>query len=304
MRQYLILFILILFSKWTLAQYHHDSIKVEHGYLHYYVTGNGKPIVHLQGGPGFSSYYLRGIADSLPHYQNILIDYQGTGRSQYHPADSSWVSIGQIVNDVELVRKKLKISKWIVTGHSWGGAFALHYAVKFPQRVNSVISIGGVGTDSKLALYFDDNLHSKLTEEELQRDVQLYEDSSRTNKDKLFETLQLHNPAYFFDRKKSNEFLSSFPAEELERLYNEDFAHAYLSHSDFMKYDIGKEVYKLNLPIRIIQGRQDPVGEGIAVLLNERSKNSKIYFVEKAGHFPWLEQPKEFFGILADYLEN
>ena len=53
------------------AQYNHDSIPVEKGFLHFYTFGKGKPVVHLQGGPGFSSYYMRAIADSLPDYHNI-----------------------------------------------------------------------------------------------------------------------------------------------------------------------------------------------------------------------------------------
>lgn len=304
MKKYLVVFALLLATNWSLAQYLHDSIKTERGYLHYYVTGKGKPIVHLQGGPGFSSYYMRGIADSLPGYQNILIDYQGTGRSQYQPADSSWVNIDNIIDDVELVRKKLNIGSWTALGHSYGGMFALHYAVKFPKYVNKVITVGGAGTNNRFQIYFSDNLHAKLTEAELLRDNQLMQDTTGSDKDNFYEGTLLHMPGYFYDRKKIDAFMNSFPDEEMKRLMNPDFMSAYTSSPDFMKYDIGSKVYALELPVRLIQGRQDPVGEAVPVLINERSKNSKLYFVEQTSHFPWIEQPQDFFKILLEYLET
>lgn len=81
MKTFAALFFLFFLSQEIIAQYKHDSIKIEHGYLHYYTKGEGKPIVLLQGGPGFSSYYMRAIADSLDGYKTVLVDFEGTGRS-------------------------------------------------------------------------------------------------------------------------------------------------------------------------------------------------------------------------------
>ena len=131
-----LLFLLIAFS-FTIAkaQYKHDSIKIDHGYLHYYTRGEGEPLILLQGGPGFSSYYMRAIADSLDGYKTVLVDFEGTGRSQYRKADPSWVSLDNLVGNVELVRKKLGINNWTAIGHSYGGMFELYYAVKHPEIV-------------------------------------------------------------------------------------------------------------------------------------------------------------------------
>src|SRR5699024_4773669 len=112
--------IIIIITKTANAQYIHDSLKVDQGYIHYYTKGEGESIVLLQGGPGYSSYYMRGIADSLTNYQSILIDYQGTGRSQYKKVDSTWVTRTRMIKDVELVRNHLGIDKWTLIGNSYG----------------------------------------------------------------------------------------------------------------------------------------------------------------------------------------
>lgn len=92
MKKLIILMTVLALGQTSFAQYTQDSIKSDKGYLHYFIKGKGKPVVLLQGGPGFSHDYMRGIADSLENYQTILIDYQGTGRSNYNNVDSSRVS--------------------------------------------------------------------------------------------------------------------------------------------------------------------------------------------------------------------
>lgn len=286
------------------AQYKHDSIKIDHGYLHYYTKGEGKPILLMQGGPGFSSYYMRAIADSLDGYKKILVDYQGTGRSN-RKIDSTWVGIDKVISDVETVRKKLKINDWTVIGHSIGGLFGLYYAVKHPNVVNKVIPIAGALTDNRFLEFYFDNISRGFTNEDKAQMNKIMKDPDLTMDEKTVEIIMLQTKAgYFFNRKNGEIFFNSFPPHEMQMLYNFEFGEAFSQRADFMSLDIGKEVYALNTPILIISPRQDPGGEGNPVLLNERSKNSKITFIEMSGHFPWVEQPAVFFKTLNAFLEN
>ena len=109
MMKFIFAFLLLFSALSGRSQYIQDSIRLNEGYLHFYTKGSGRPIVLLQGGSGFSSYYMRDIADSLVGYQCILIDYEGTGRSQHRNPDTSWVSPEKVIVDIELVRKKMNI---------------------------------------------------------------------------------------------------------------------------------------------------------------------------------------------------
>ena len=47
-----------------------------------------------------------------------------------------------MVDDVELIREKLGIEKWVVFGGSWGSTLALSYAVKYPAKVKAIVLRG------------------------------------------------------------------------------------------------------------------------------------------------------------------
>jgi len=289
----------MLFGINSYSQYKHDSLKVDEGYIHYYTKGEGKAIVLLQGGPGFSSYYMRAIADSIPDYKTILIDYQGTGRSQYKKPDSTWVNPDNIVKDVELVRKHLAIEQWIVLGQSWATHFALLYGIKYPQHTSKIILLATAGTDNKFQEYYGDNIEKGLTEADITKLEALSKDSTANREDRFRILLN----GYFYDRTKSSSFLN-YPPSEAPYFYNSDFFIAFWKDPGYESFDISKEAYALNIPVRIIQGRQDPVNGGTQERLNERLKHSKIFYVERSGHFPWLEQPRDFFAKLEESLNN
>jgi proline iminopeptidase len=46
------------------------------------------------------------------------------------------------VNDIETIRKMLKIEKWVVFGGSWGSTLALTYAITCPDRVKALVLRG------------------------------------------------------------------------------------------------------------------------------------------------------------------
>ncbi len=291
-------FIFLLVITTANAQYAHDSLKVDAGYIHYYTKGKGKPIVLLQGGPGYSSYYMRGISDSLSDYRTILIDYQGTGRSQYRKADTTWISYDRIIKDVELVRKHLGIAKWAVLGNSYGSHYTLNYAVKHQEAISRVILSASPGTSNYFLVYYGDNISMRRNPE----DVEAMNRLSDSNHNIQMKRRRLYFKPYFFDTTKSS-LVFTVPEEESRIFFNRDFNQSIYSWKGFSNWDISEEVYALTIPIRIIQGRQDPVN-GTEVQLCERAKDSKLIYIERAGHFPWAEKPIEFFKALRKSLED
>ncbi len=54
----------------------------------------------------------------------------------------------------------------------------------------------------------------------------------------------------------------------------------------------------------IIQGRQDPMPETVAIEIHETIQNSQLVFIDECGHFPWIEQPKDFYRAVRSLLEK
>ena len=115
-------------------------------------SGNpaGIPVVVLHGGPG------GGCTASMRRYFNpdrfraILFDQRGCGRSTPFASvenNTTW----DLVADIERIRERLGIDKWVVFGGSWGATLSLLYGQTHPERVREMV-LRGVFTMTKAEL--------------------------------------------------------------------------------------------------------------------------------------------------------
>lgn len=102
---------------------------------------NGRAALALHGGPGGGlSPEMRRFFDP-DRYRVVLMDQRGCGRSTPH-AEIAENTTWDLVADIERVREKLGIEKWLVFGGSWGSTLALAYAIKHPERVAGLVLRG------------------------------------------------------------------------------------------------------------------------------------------------------------------
>ena len=101
----------------------------------------GIPVVVLHGGPGGGcSPAMRRYFDPAV-YRIVLFDQRGCGRSRPHASvtdNTTW----HLVRDIELIREKFDINRWIVFGGSWGATLSLIYAQTHPDRAAYLILRG------------------------------------------------------------------------------------------------------------------------------------------------------------------
>jgi proline iminopeptidase len=61
------------------------------------------------------------------------------------------------------------------------------------------------------------------------------------------------------------------------------------------------------VPVFLIQGKQDPMGEPTAMDIKKVLPQTNIHYIEKCGHFPWLEnkeQVNDFFSSVRKALNQ
>lgn len=104
-------------------------------------TPDGIPVVFLHGGPGSGCEAYHRQFFNPQKYRIVLFDQRGAGRSTPH-AELSNNTTQDLVNDIEAIREKLGIDRWVVFGGSWGSTLALAYAQTHPQRVSGLILRG------------------------------------------------------------------------------------------------------------------------------------------------------------------
>ena len=111
--------------------------------IYYEQSGNpnGKPAVFLHGGPGGGGSEDVRRFFNPDFYRIIVFDQRGCGRSMPHGClenNTTW----DLVSDIENLRKKLSIEKWLVFGGSWGSTLSLAYAQAHPKSVSELVLRG------------------------------------------------------------------------------------------------------------------------------------------------------------------
>lgn len=123
--------------------YDSGFLNVDQHQVYFEQCGNpdGKPAIFLHGGPGGggSEDVRRFFNPDL--YRIIIFDQRGCGRSKPHGClenNTTW----HLVSDIENLREKLGIEKWLVFGGSWGSTLSLAYAQAHPKSVSELVLRG------------------------------------------------------------------------------------------------------------------------------------------------------------------
>ncbi|MEO8223601.1 MAG: prolyl aminopeptidase [Gammaproteobacteria bacterium] len=111
--------------------------------IYYEQCGNpqGLPAVFLHGGPGAGGDVTPRRFFDPARYRIILLDQRGCGRSRPHAElreNTTW----DLIADVETLRERLGIDRWLVFGGSWGSTLSLLYAETHPARVTALVLRG------------------------------------------------------------------------------------------------------------------------------------------------------------------
>jgi proline iminopeptidase len=120
--------------------------------IYYEECGNpqGKPALFVHGGPGAGCDDRARSFFDPDAYRIVLFDQRGCGRSRPHASlvdNTTW----HLVDDIEKLRRHLRIDRWLVFGGSWGSTLALAYSQTHPQSVTELV-LRGIFTLSKFEL--------------------------------------------------------------------------------------------------------------------------------------------------------
>lgn len=107
-------------------------------------TTSGTPVVFLHGGPGQGSQTFARFAGPELERSNrmVYLDQRGSGRSEKHWKKE--YSLALMVDDLEQLRKAMRVDRIALIGHSFGTVLAIEYAAKYPQHVSHLVLTGAV----------------------------------------------------------------------------------------------------------------------------------------------------------------
>lgn len=110
-----------------------SAITVDGELVHYEVLGRGgRPVVLLHGWLGSWRYWIPTMRQLQMKHRVYAVDFFGYGDSGKNPAR---YPIAVQVEMLEVFMKELGIPKAAILGHGLGAQVAIHYNVRYPQRV-------------------------------------------------------------------------------------------------------------------------------------------------------------------------
>jgi proline iminopeptidase len=101
----------------------------------------GLPALFLHGGPGAGAGTVHRRFFDPDFWRVTIFDQRGAGRSR--PLGSLAANTTpNLVADIETLRRRLGIERWLLFGGSWGSTLALAYAQAHPERVAACVLRG------------------------------------------------------------------------------------------------------------------------------------------------------------------
>jgi pimeloyl-ACP methyl ester carboxylesterase len=116
------------------------EIEIPGARLHYATSGNGEPLLLIPGLGLDHAYYRFGAPLLSRHLQVRAVDPRGIGRSTKSPPP---YSVEGWADDFAVMIDQLGLGPIHVLGSSLGGAMALALAQRHPDKLKSLIVVGG-----------------------------------------------------------------------------------------------------------------------------------------------------------------
>lgn len=270
--------------------------------IYYEQSGNpeGKPIFFLHGGPGGGTSPAQRRYYDPRKFRIVLHDQRGAGKSRPFAEireNTTW----DLVEDIERLRKHLKIHRMILLGGSWGSTLALAYAEKYPERVSGLILRGVyLGTREEMQRFYVEGVREYFPEVSEQLWSQVPDTPGKTPPQRILDLLNSPDEAV---RKKFARawaayetrvaYLERSQAEVEKSLDSSDplafsrIENHYMANDCFLEPDqLLRDAGRLkDIPTVIVNGRYDVIAPPItAWKLHKALPKSQIWIVESAGH--------------------
>jgi proline iminopeptidase len=270
----------------------------------YVAQGKGPAtlLVH-PGGPGLTYHYLRPLLRlANANLRVILFNPRGVGHS-WAPARASAYTIANQAEDIESIRRALRIRELHLLGFSAGGFAALEYAHRHQGRLTSLLLCASAGSAEEVRAAYRLMLSSASPRQR----ARLRE----LTRAKAFDSVEYRTLSEAIARPFQSRFLKTDPPDWKATRLSPAVYRAMMSRTgdEFAvdgtvgRWDGRRYYSKIEVPTLVVVGRYDYFLEPSAEM-NERIEPAHLRVLPRSSHLAVLEQTKEFLGTIREFLTD
>jgi proline iminopeptidase len=280
-------------------------IRASRGRWFEYVSQGKGPatlLVH-PGGPGLTYHYLRRLLRlANAHLRVVLVNPRGVGHS-WQPDSPRDYTIPAMAEDVEAVRKALRIRELHLLGYSAGGFVALEYAHRYQSRLTSLILCCTAGSAEEIRQANRTALALappawRTRIRELTRERAFDSPEYRRLVERVFGPFQTR-----FFKGSSSDLRATRLSSDVYRAMMSRSGDEFAVDGTIARWDGRRYYSKIEVPTLVVVGRYDTFLTA-SVEMAERIEPAHLRVLSHSSHRPLFEQPKEFLGTIREFLED
>ncbi len=283
-------------------------IPVGGGYRVWYrIVGGGAdqenvPLLTLHGGPGVPHDYITDMAVLASEKRRVIFyDQLGCGRSDKPDVPSLW-TIERSVEEIGIVRRALGLEKVHLWGQSFGGLFALEYALAQPQGLVSLLL---ASSTSSIPLWIAE---ANRLREALPPDVQAtllrHEQAGTTDNPEYLEAMMVFYDRHVIRVKPIPEYVQRAMDQVGQVYYIMNGPSEFHVIGTIKDWDRTDRLGEIRVPVLITSGRYDESTPLINEVMHKGIADSEWVLFEQSSHMAHVEERELYLSTVRAFLES
>jgi len=268
------------------------------------ITGDGPPVLIQGPAWGPSSDYLRlTLAPLLTGYRVITYDPRNVGDAPRVDRPDAQ-AVEYLVDDLEELRRRLRLERFVLAGHSHGGLIAMGYAVRHSEYLEGLLLLNTKVSETPRDRQTEELLARLARDPARRAAVELFRatagrparDSSDAELARHMRTLM---PAYFHDLDAMRRFGAAARSSKAPS------SAALARVPGRFEPWIETGLPRVDVSTLVVTGRHDvATTPADARAIEKLLPRCRVEIFERSGHHPWAEEPERFTAVVLEFLAN
>ncbi len=283
------------------------SIPVDGYRVWYRIVGGGAeqektPLLTLHGGPGIPHDYITDMAALASESRRVIFyDQLGCGRSDQPNTPALW-TIERSVAEIATVRRALGLGTVHLWGQSFGGLFALEYALSQPP---GLISLMLASSTSSIPLWVAEaNRLREALPPEVQATLLRHEQAGTLDDPEYMQATQVFYDRHVIRLKPIPPHVQRAMDQAGQVYLTMNGPTEFLVTGTIKDWDRTNRLSEIHVPTLITSGRYDESTPLLNEVLHKGIAGSQWVLFEQSSHMAHVEERERYLSTVRAFIEG